>query len=159
MKSILLHLFLFTSVTSIAVRAQNEIKLEINSKLPAKYAKESKGLTFTAASQMFPFVEITIREVDYVIAFDRESRKIKYIFTDDEDFQSDNGLRVDQEITFKWAEIDVLGYFQLRGPKDKNGWQPVIGGSSAFDGDFLERVEKAGQLTTEIDGFAKGYNY
>lgn len=153
------QLLVLIAVATHAVGAQNDIKLEINSKLAVKYAKNPKGRTFTAASQTFPYIEVTIKEVDYLIAFDEASRKIKYIYTDDEDFKSSNGLEVDQEVTFKWDEIEVLGYFQLRGPEDKDGWQPVIGGASAFEGDFLERVEKAGQLTTEIDGFAKGYNY
>jgi len=94
-----------------------------------------------------------------MIAFDKATRKIKYIYTDDEDFRSADGLRVDQEITIKWDDLDVLGYFQLRGLPDKNGWQPIVGRMSAFEGDFLDRVKKAGHLTTEIDGFAKGYNY
>jgi len=141
------------------VRPQTDIRLEINSKLPAKYANKSLGLTQTAASQLFPFVEVTIKNVEYMIAFDKTSRKIKYIYTDDNDFKNADGLKVDQEITIKWVDLDILGYFQLRGIADKNGWQPVVGGSSAFEGDFLERVKRAGQLTAEIDGFAKGYNY
>ncbi len=147
------------SIFSIGVTAQSDIKLKINSKLPAKYVKQPKGLTLTAASQMFPFIEITIKNIGYLIAFDDDDRKIKYIYTDDEDFVDGYGRKVDQEITVKYEDIEILGYFQLRTKPDKNGWQAVIGESSAFEGDFLERIKKAGQLTTEIDGFAKGYNY
>jgi hypothetical protein len=144
---------------SITVSAQSEVGLEINSKLSKKYAKQPKGRTLTAASNIFPFVELTIKNVTYQIAFDGDNRKIKYVFTRDEDFVDSNGLKVNQEITVKWEDIEVLGYFQLRTKPDKNGWQAVIGNSSAFDGDLLERIQKAGQFTTEIDGFAKGYNY
>ena len=161
MKIVTCFFLVFLIISPISVPAQTGIRLEINSKLPARYIKK-KGLiefTFTAAAQMFPYIEISIKQIDYLIAFDRKSRKIKYIYTTDEDFQSADGQKVGQEITVKWDDIRVLGYFQLRGPADKDGWEAVIGGSSAFDGDFVEKVEKAGQLTTEIEGFVKGYNY
>jgi hypothetical protein len=159
MKIVLCLLIVFLLTTSISVGAQSGIRLEINSRLPAKYAKKPRGLTLTAASQLFPYVEESIKEVEYLIAFDQDTRKIKYIYTDDKDFKSSNGTKVGQEITLKWDDIDVLAYFQLRGPADKDGWQPVVAGTSAFEGDFLERVRNAGKLITEIDGFAKGYNY
>lgn len=151
--SLLLLAFAFT------ISAQNEVRLKINSKLPSKYAKHSKGLAATAAAQMFPFVELTIRNVKYQIAFDDDDRKIKYIFTMDDDFVDANGLKVNQEITVKYEEIEVLDYFQLRLKPDKNGWQVVLGGGFVLDRDRITRIEKAGQFTTEIAGFAKGYNY
>lgn len=141
------------------VAAQKDIKLEVNSTLPDRYAKLSKGMTATAASQVFPFVELTIKKIDYTIAFDGKTKKIKYIFTNDDNFIDGNGRRVDEEITVEWEDIEVLPYFQLRTKPDRNGWQAVIGNSFSFNGDFLERTEKAGKLATEIEGFAKGYNY
>lgn len=157
MKFTLLVFFLLAS--SVFVSAQNDVKLEINSKLPARYTKDTRNLIATAAAAMFPFVKLTIKKIEYTIAFDGKNRKIKSIFTDDEKFVDANGRMVDEEITVEWEDIEVLGYFQLRTKPDKNGWQAVIGGFSAFEGDFLERVQKAGHLTTTIDSFAKGYNY
>jgi hypothetical protein len=156
--AICLSIFIFAN-GAITVSAQNDIKLEVNAKLPAKYGKKSNRYIATAASQMFPFVEISIKKVNYLIAFDEHTRKIKYIYTSDKDFIDADGRKVGSEITLPWDKIDVLGYFQLRGPEDQNGWQPVVGYSEAFEGDFLERVKKAGQLTATIGGFAKGYNY
>ena len=156
MKLVLLTLCI--SILSVSVTAQSDVKLKINSKLPSKYVKQSKGLTLTAASQMFPFIEITIKNVEYLIAFDDDDRKIKYIYTEDENFVDGHGRKVDQEITVKYEDIEILGDFQLRTKSDKNGWQAVIGNSFAFSRGFLERVQRAGKLTTEIEGFAKGYN-
>ncbi|SRR5690606_14276246 len=113
--TLLIGLFLGLSLT---LNAQKDIKLEVNSKLPAKYVKRSKGLTSTAASQLFPFIEIKIKKVEYLIAFDDDSREIKYIYTDDEHFTDSNGLKVDQEIRVKWEDIEVLPYFQLRTKPD-----------------------------------------
>lgn len=149
----------FVTIGAISVMGQSEIRLDIGAKISSTLAKKSSYYTFTAASQMFPAVDVSINNVEYTIAFDKKTRKIKYIYTDDEDFKNSDGFRVGETKTFKWADLDVLGYFEVRGPEDKNGWQAVIGGSSAFEGHFLESFEKAGQFTTEIIGFAKGYNY
>lgn len=157
MKGTLLIIFLLAF--SISGNAQSKIKLEIDAKLPAKYATKSKGYLATAAAQFFPFVEITIKKVKYKIAFDKENSNIKYIFTNDKEFVDANDRKVGQEVTVKYEDIEILGYFQLRTKPDKNGWQAVIGDISSFEGDFLERMQQAGHLTTEIDGFVKGYNY
>jgi hypothetical protein len=157
MKLTLLAIVVFAC--SLTVKAQNDVKLEINSKLPARYTKNTRNLIATAASQSFPFVELTIKRVTYTIAFDDDDRKIKDIYTSDEDFIDSNGLKVGQEITVKYEDIEVLDYFQLRLKEDKKGWQVVLGGGFARDRDLISRIEKEGQFTTEIAGFAKGYNY
>ena len=95
----------------------------------------------------------------YRIAFSEKNRKIKYIITTDEKFVDSTGLKVGQEVTVKYDDIEVLDYFQLRTKPDKNGWQAVLGGGFAMDRDLISRIEKAGQFTTRIEGFAKGYNY
>ena len=159
MKIMSLSFLVFMMISVVSVDAQRDIKLEVDFKLSAKYTKKPQGLALTAAAQMFPFINVTIKKIDYLIAFDQDSRKIKYIYTDDEDFKDAAGLKVGQEITIEWEDLDILGYFQLRGPADKSGWQPIVGDASAFEGDFLEHVEKAGKLITTIEGFAKGYNY
>ena len=140
------------------VEAQSDIKLAIDAKLPRKYVGDGSRLTTTAAAQLRPYIDVTIGKVDYLIAYEKETRKIKYIYTDDDDFRSSEGLKVDDEITVLWKDIDILGYFQLRAQAGRDGWQPVIAGFTAFEGKYLENLEKAGKITTEIDGFAKGYN-
>ena len=154
-----LAILMLLAALSIGVSAQNDFKLKINSKLPARYAKQAKGLLATAAAQMFPYVELTIKDVVYKIAFDDDDRKIKYIHTTDEDFIDSNGSKVGQEVTVKYEDILVYDYFQLRLKPDKNGWQVVLGGGFVFDKDLIGRIEKDGQFTTQIEAFAKGYNY
>lgn len=157
MRFTLIVLFLLAS--SASVRAQNDVKLEINAKLPARYTKNTRNLIATAASQVFPYVELTIKKVTYKIAFDDDDRKVKYIQTFDKNFVDSDGLTVGREITVKYEDIEVLDYFQLRLGPDKNGWQVVLGGGFALDRDLINRIEKAGTFTTTIDSFAKGYNY
>lgn len=57
-------LTLFFLAFSIFVTAQKDVKLEINSKLPKKYTKDTSNRIATAAAQTFPFVELTIRKVE-----------------------------------------------------------------------------------------------
>ncbi len=146
-------------VFALTLNAQDEVRLKINSKLPTKYAKQSKGYLATAAAQMFPYVELTIKKVTYRIAFDEDDRKIKYIQTFDKDFVDSKGWKVGQAITVKYEEIEELGYFQLRLKPDKNGWQVVLGGGYAIDRDLITRIKKDGTFTTTVASFAKGYNY
>lgn len=144
---------------SITINAQSKISLEIDAKLPAKHTRDTSRYIATAASQMFPFVELTINKVKYTIAFDPDNRKIKYIYTQDKNFVDSNGFKVSQEVSVLYNDIEVLDYFQLRLKPDKNGWQVVLGGGFALDRNLINRIEKDGKLTTKIQGFAKGYNY
>lgn len=138
-------------------RAQSGVKLEVGAKVPRKYVGDGSSLLATSASQLRPYIKKTIHKVDYLIAYEKGTRKISYIFTDD-DFRNSEGMRVGNEITVLWKQIEILGYFQLRGPAGKDGWQPVIGGFTAFEGDYLEKAETVGKITTRIEGFVKGYN-
>ena len=139
-------------------RAQSGVKLEIGAKLPRKSVGGGSSLMATSAAQLRPYIKMTINKVDYLIAYEKGTRKIEYIYTDDEDFRNSEGRRVGNEITVPWKQIEILGYFQLRGSTGKDGWQPVIGGFTAFEGDYLEKAERVGKITTRIEGFVKGYN-
>ena len=133
--------------------------MEINSELPKKYAKATNNLIATAAAQLFPFVELTIKNVTYQVAFDAHNRRIKSIFTSDEDFVDSNGMKVGHEITVKYEDILVYDHFQLRLKPAKNGWQAVLGGGFAVDRALIDRIKEDGRFTTKIESFAKGYNY
>jgi hypothetical protein len=73
----------------------------------------------------------------------------------DSRFRTKAGLKVDDEITVLYNDLDIRPYFELRGPVGKDGWQPVIGGMSSVEDAFLERVREKGKLTTTIDRFVK----
>lgn len=141
-----------------AVHAQAHLKLEIGAKIPKRLVNGEVKYLATAAAQMRPFIEVKVKTVQYMIAFDEKTRKIRYIYTTDRAFRAATGLKVGDEITVPYKSIEILGYFQLRAPAGKDGWQPVIGSFQAFEGDFLQRIEKDGKLKTKIEGFVKGYN-
>ncbi|MDQ3799159.1 MAG: hypothetical protein M3384_06905 [Acidobacteriota bacterium] len=156
----ILFLFLICVCGSISnVTAQSDIKLEIGAKLPRKYLSLEKGLIATHASQLRPFVEVTIGNVDYQIAFEKKTRKIKYIHTDDEDFRTVGGFSVDSEITFTREQLIIFPYWEIRAPAASDGWFPVIGFDISMQGkEFIEKLKAGEKATTEISGFSKGSN-
>jgi hypothetical protein len=158
MKVLFLLLVCFASTFSAAA-AQSDIKLKIGAKLPRKYVSLSKASTMTAASRTRPFVELTIKDVEYLIAFDEKTREIKYIYTDDDNFRTVNGLTADSEITFTREQLIIFPYWQIRAPATPDGWFPVIGdGASPFGTDYIDKLKPGEKATTEISGFSKGSN-
>lgn len=157
LKSVLFVMSLILSVGS-HTDAQSDIKLELGAKLPRRYIDDDVKYLVTAGAQTRPFVEITVSGVRYMIAFEEKSRRIKYIYTTDANFRSANGFKIGDEITVLYKDLNILGYFQIRAPADRKGWQPVIGFAEAFERHYLEDLEKAGRVTRTIGGFAKGSN-
>src|SRR5580765_7665963 len=92
--------------TSIGL-SQSSLKLEVGSKLPPQYLRLKVGQMATAASQLRPFIVTSIKGVEYTIAYDERTRRIKYINTDDDNFRTSNGLKVDDEISFTVEELDI----------------------------------------------------
>lgn len=155
-------LFLFLAcflIFNFSVVAQSDIKLEIGAKLSRKYVSLSKSYMLTAANQTRPFIETTIYDVEYLIAFDQKTRKIKYIHTIDDNFRTANGLTVDSKITFTREELIIFPYWEVRAPATPDGWFPVIADdASPFGIDFITKLKKGEKATTEISGFSKGSN-
>lgn len=145
---------------SFSVVAQSDIKLKIGAKLPRKYVSLSKASTLTAASQTRPFIEITIKDVEYLIAFDRKTREIRYIHTTDDNFRTVNGLTVDSEITFTREQLIIFPYWEIRAPATPDGWFPVV--AMAIEpfggGQFVAKLKDGEKATMEISGFSKGSN-
>jgi hypothetical protein len=158
MKILFLTLIYLLAFSFVAL-AQPDIKFEIGAKLPRKYVLLSKGSIVTDASQTRPFIETTIDDVDYLIAFDQKTRKIKYIHTNDDDFRTVNGLTVDSEITFTREQLIIFPYWEIRAPATPDGWFPVIGDdASPYGTEFIEKLKIGEKATTEISGFSKGGN-
>lgn len=157
MKLLFISLALVLAATVFA-GAQTDIRLESGKKLPKKYVRDTANLFATDAAQTRPYIEVTIGQVDYDIAYEKETRKIKYIQTNDTDFKTSNGLRVGDEISILGKDIEILDYFQFRAPAGKDGWQPVIYGSMGFEREFVKNLYRTGGITTRIEGFVKGSN-
>ena len=158
MKRLTLFLLCFIAF-ALQVFAQSDIKLEIGAKLPRKYISGKERLTLTAAAQTRPFIEKTIGNVDYIIAFDEKTRKIKYIHTMDEDFRTSSRLKVDDEITFTREELEIFPYWEIRAPATPDGWFPVIASDMPMaGGDFIAKLKKGEKATMTVNGFSKGSN-
>jgi len=58
-----------------------DIKLEVGSVLPAKYVpKKNLNLYMTHSSQFRPFIKREVAGINYVIAYEKKSREIMYIY-------------------------------------------------------------------------------
>ena len=162
MKVLFLSLICLVVFANVAV-AQSEIKLKIGAKLPREYVKESQGQMATHPNQFRPFIRKTIADVNYIIAFDEENRKIRWIYTMDEDFCTAKGLCVGSKIKVTRDQLKIYPTWYIYAPITSDGWLPVVG-SSLLDG-FDENSEnslsnlKNGEIrTVEISGFQKGGN-
>jgi hypothetical protein len=139
---------------------QSDIKLEIGAKLPRKYIpRKITQQIATSPSQGRPYVRKTIADVDYIIAFNEESREIRYIQTYDKDFRTVNGLQVGSEITFTREQLDIFPSWEIRAPATPDGWYPVVAHDiPMLGGDFVDKLKDGEPATMTIGSFSKGDN-
>ncbi|HEX8249075.1 MAG TPA: hypothetical protein VF599_12930 [Pyrinomonadaceae bacterium] len=144
---------------------KNEIPLEIGAKLPAKLVAKNKSrsinMIFTHTSQMRPFLRKEIKGVDYTIAYDSETREIKYINTKDEDFVTADNLRVGSEIEVKKESFYIIPQIEIRAPATIDGWEPVVGNDAEdidFKPNFVDKLKDGETTKVKITGFSKGGN-
>jgi len=146
-----------------------DIKLEVGSMLPAKYIpKNNRAQYMTHSAQFRPYIMSEIVGVTFIIAYDEKSNVIKYISTFDKQFKSSDGFRVGDYIEVKDDQVTAFPGWEIRGPKDKNGWQPLIGFNSEMivhkSGHDLKIELKQYHLPSQqpvnakITGFVKGGN-
>jgi hypothetical protein len=144
-----------------------KIKLEPGFVLPSKFtekkkekSKDKKKITFdyiaTYPNQLRPFFRYRSDGVDYVIAYDKETRQIKYIHTDDKTFKTADGYSVGDCIEIAKDQVIVYPGWIIRGPQTKDSWYPEFGSSITVDGKNIDISKKSGCWT--ISGFYKGGN-
>jgi hypothetical protein len=145
MKAIAIYLIMSAQilVASAQVLATHKFWLpEIGSKLSKKdIPADPTELWMTHPVQMRPFITRTIDDVKYVIAYDEEMRRVRYITTSDSNFKTRNGLSIGQFVEVSPSQISAFPGWEVHAPLTKDGWIPVIG--------FLNRV------TILSDGFEK----
>jgi hypothetical protein len=153
-------LFLATLLTlSCFAQAQADIRLEIGARLPKRYVSSEANMTMTAAGQMRPFVDVKVKNVKCLIAYDEKTRRIKYISIMDMNFRTVNGLKIGDEITFTIDDLDIHSYFEIRGPAGSDGWFPIIAHDDPTSGgDFIDKLKRGEKATMSIIGFSKGGN-
>jgi hypothetical protein len=138
---------------------QASFKLEVGAKLDRKYVpKKLTKQIMTHPGQMRPFIERSVEGVKYVIAFDSESREIKYINTRDPNFRTSDGLRVGSEMPVKRQQLDVYPGWEIRAPVTSDGWYPVVGTDLSIGFDLLGSFKESETKFVRIDSFSKGDN-
>ena len=146
-----------------------DFKLEVGAQLPAKYVPaNNRKLYMTHSAQFRPYIEREVEGVSYIIAYDDTTRVIKYISTNDKRFKPTNGLEVSGYVEVNDEQVEVYPGWEIRGPKDKDGWQPLIGFDNeltVLDGDkdtkiVLKeyRLGSRGPVKAKIIAFVKGAN-
>lgn len=145
-----------------------DIKLEVGSVLPVKYVpKDNRKEYMTHSAQFRPYIEREVADVSYIIAYDKKSHVIKYISTHDKRFKSADGLQVGGYVEVNDEQVEVYPGWEIRGPRDKDGWQPIIGFNSemtVLDRDKDTRLElkqyrlASGPVKAKIIAFVKGGN-
>jgi len=137
-----------------------EVKPEIGSVLSKTLIpKKQNNLLLTHPAQLRPYIERKIDGVKYAIAYDEDSRKIVYIFTNDEHFRTKDGLKVGQHIDLTSEQITRYPGWEIRGPKGKDGWNPIIGYDLPEANPVLkESFERGKTVTVRIEAFSKGGN-
>ncbi len=160
-------LALFLAFGSPPQRA--DLKLEVGSVLPARYApRHNRNLYMTNSSQFRPFVKRKVGGVVYYIAYEEESRVIKYLSTTDRNFETADGLRVGGYVEVDNEQLMVYPGWEVRGPEGKDGWLPLVGFDSEMT--LLEgggeakvklkqyRLDPDRTIRAKIIGFVKGGN-
>jgi hypothetical protein len=134
------------------------VKLEINARLPRALipAKLTQRLQVNS-SQTWPYVETVVNGIKYTIAFNERTRRITYLYTSDDKFRTVNGLRIGAELTFTSAQLIIIPYGEVRGPRTPDGWFPVVAHDSPLGGGpFINSLKDGEKTTMTISGFAKG---
>jgi len=154
-KSLLLAVVCIAAYSAAAI-AQCNIKLKIGARLPVKCLPtedEDEKRIATHPSQSRPFIERMVGGVKYIIAFDEETHRIKFIHTIDRAFRTANGLRPGSEIKVPLKQITggYGGWYTFAG-RAPDGWDIIIDDLSLNDW-------KEGETRTVIIvGFKKGGN-
>jgi len=143
---------------------QLNLKLEIGSHIDKELLSDStNNIILTNPSQFRPYIDITIDSVDYIIAFNEKTMEIKYIYTDDNNFRTIQGLKISSEISLTKDEIIIYPGWNVYSKITDDGWYPIIGHNFTFENDSTTFISKdtfkdLSTVTFKILGFSKGGN-
>jgi hypothetical protein len=137
---------------------QAQIKLEIGAKLDRKYIPKEVSFIATHPSQFRPFIKRKIDRVEYLIAYDEKTRRIKHIHTTDKDFHTADGLHMLSEIPLRQDQLLVYPSWEIRAPLTSDGWFPIVGGDLPMGFDLVGSFKGDETKMLTIVGFSKGGN-
>ena len=98
-----------------------------------------------------PYIRKTVGGIDYYIAFEEKTRKIKYIDTSDKKFRTANGLHPGLEISVTKDQLYIgPWWWYVLAPVTPDGWLPVLNPLGGDEGNLRQVLSKlkAGEKTT-----------
>jgi hypothetical protein len=132
------------------VAAQANVGMRLPS---AMVPKNNANECAATPSQTYPCIQnVEIGGVRFtVVGYDAHTRRIRYLFTQDENFRTADGLRVGGPIDLAENEILSVAGWHTMGPRNKDGWRPIVG--SLLDGNVIKSADgEAVDLTKPVAG-------
>jgi hypothetical protein len=161
MKILCLFLVCFVALTTVA-SGQSDINLQINARLPRRYVPRRiteampTGPSGTSAK---PVIRKTVGGIEYYIAFEEKTRKIKYIQTGDVNFRTENGLHPGLEIVVTKDQLTIgPWWWYILAPRTPDGWLPVLDPTAGDEGNLrflLKRLKDGEKASIKIVSFIK----
>lgn len=106
----------------------------------------------TRPSQISACTELAAGGAKFKVGYDPQTRLVRYMFTDDRNFRTTDGLQVGSWIEVRQHELVLVPGWRIYGPKTAGGWRTVIGTPLRFNNQ-TEQVELSGLVQFE-DGTA-----
>ncbi len=144
-------LFILLAVSSIACAQDVSWNLRIGERLPRELTLTSyPRLCTTAPGQTDPCRTLTVKNVDYTVAWNAETRTITYIYTEDPTFKTEDNVEVGTKLVLTEKDIKAYPGWLIVSAPTKDGWLPVVG-----RGNNLPKPDASGKVKVEILAFAK----
>ena len=142
---------------SFTTAADCKLNLKIGARIPVNCLPgqdEESQLIATHPSQLRPYIKRTVSGIEYIVAYDEDTRRIKYIQTNDKAFRSTNGLQVGAEIKVSEEQVSggCCGWYTFGG-RTPDGWDIIIA-----DDVVVSPWQKGEIRIVMISGFKKGGN-
>ncbi len=97
----------------------------------------------TAPSQAWSCTDIVVKGARFKMGYDDKTRAVKYLFTDDPGFKTNDGLHVGSWIEARERDLVLVPGWRIYGPKTKDGWRTLIGTPFRFNNQ-TEKLELSG---------------
>jgi len=102
----------------------------LGAKLKKKWTAQDPDageLCLVHSAQMYPCVDLAFDGVRYWIGYDEHTKRVTYIYTDDEKFRTNAGLKVGDVIPVASKTLTVVPSVAVYAATTGDGWRPEVG--------------------------------